>query len=265
MSHLLREHAPISERSWELIDEEARERLTPGMAARRLIDFSGPHGWGLQSVTLGRVGTVELGLDGVDGKQRQVRPVVELKAPFNVSRDELLEGDRGAPDVDFADLDRAAAQFVVAENTVIFHGAEAAGFEGIVATSPHAPIPRPEDAGAYTDAVARAVDLLKRHGLEGDYGLALSREEWTRVVESSEHGGYPLFDHLKSIIRGPIVWTPGLEGAVVLTVRGGDYLFDCGQDVSVGYAHHDADSVALYLEASFAFRVATPEAAVAIR
>ena len=45
MSHLLRAHAPISERGWELIDEEARERLTPGMASRRLVDFAGPHGW----------------------------------------------------------------------------------------------------------------------------------------------------------------------------------------------------------------------------
>ena len=29
-----------------------------------------------------------------------------------------------------------------------------------------------------------------------------------------------------------------------------------------GYSHHDADSVHLYLEQSFSFRVATPEAAV---
>lgn len=265
MSHLLREHAPISERSWQLIDDEARGRLTPGMAARRLVDFSGPHGWSLQSVTLGRVGPVELGLEGVDAGQRRVRPVVELKAPFSVSRAELLDGDRGAPDVDFEDLDRAATQFVAAENSVIFHGAEGAMFEGIVSSSPHTAIGRPDDATRYTDAVAQAVDLLKRHGLEGDYGLALSREEWTRVVETSEHGGYPLFDHLKSILGGPIVWTPGLDGAVVVSVRGGDYLFECGQDVSVGYAHHDADAVGLYLEASFAFRVATPEAAVAIR
>jgi uncharacterized linocin/CFP29 family protein len=32
----------------------------------------------------------------------------------------------------------------------------------------------------------------------------------------------------------------------------------------VGYDHHDADHVELYLEESFSFRVATPEAAVAI-
>ena len=45
MSHLLREHAPISEEGWKRIDDEARERLTPALAARRLVDFAGPFGW----------------------------------------------------------------------------------------------------------------------------------------------------------------------------------------------------------------------------
>jgi uncharacterized linocin/CFP29 family protein len=48
----------------------------------------------------------------------------------------------------------------------------------------------------------------------------------------------------------------------VLSTRGGDFLFDSGQDLSIGYESHDADAVHLYLEESFSFRVATPDAAV---
>jgi uncharacterized linocin/CFP29 family protein len=264
VNHLLRSHAPISERGWELIDEEARDRLTPGMASRRLVDFSGPHGWDYACVTLGRTDPADVALAGVTAVRRRVQPVVEFKVPFALSRAELLAGDRGAEDVDFADLDRAARQFVEAENAAVFHGSPAAGIEGIVPLCPHDPVARPAEAAGYPRAVAQAVDLLKRNGLEGPYGLALSREEWTRVVETGELGGYPLFDHLKTILDGPIVWTPGLAGAVVLTLRGGDFLFHSGQDVSVGYTSHDADAVALYLEASFTFRNVTPEAAVAI-
>jgi uncharacterized linocin/CFP29 family protein len=264
VNHLLRSHAPISERGWELIDEEARDRLTPGMASRRLVDFSGPHGWDYACVTLGRTDPADVALAGVTAVRRRVQPVVEFKVPFALSRAELLAGDRGAEDVDFADLDRAARQFVEAENAAVFHGSPAAGIEGIVPPCPHDPVARPAEAAGYPRAVAQAVDLLKRNGLEGPYGLALSREEWTRVVETGELGGYPLFDHLKTILDGPIVWTPGLAGAVVLTLRGGDFLFHSGQDVSVGYTSHDADAVALYLEASFTFRNVTPEAAVAI-
>ena len=49
-----------------------------------------------------------------------------------------------------------------------------------------------------------------------------------------------------------------------MSLRGGDFLFESGQDLSIGYNAHDADSVHLYLEESFSFRVATPEAAVAL-
>jgi len=112
--------------------------------------------------------------------------------------------------------------------------------------------------------VAKAVELLRRVGVAGPYGLALGTEGYTGVIESTEHGGYLVFDHLGKILDGPIVWAPGVRGAVVLSLRGGDFLFESGQDLSVGYDGHDADGVRLYLEESFSFRVATPEAAVAL-
>ena len=50
----------------------------------------------------------------------------------------------------------------------------------------------------------------------------------------------------------------------MLSLRGGDFLFESGEDLSIGYESHDADVVNFYLEESISFRVATPEAAVAL-
>ena len=61
-----------------------------------------------------------------------------------------------------------------------------------------------------------------------------------------------------------MVWAPGVEGSVVLSLRGGDFVLDSGQDLSIGYLDHDADVVRLYLEESFNFRVLEPDAAVAL-
>jgi uncharacterized linocin/CFP29 family protein len=58
------------------------------------------------------------------------------------------------------------------------------------------------------------------------------------------------------------VWAPGVKGAVVLSLRGGDFVLEAGQDLSLGYDSHDGESVRLYIEESFSFHVATPEAAV---
>jgi uncharacterized linocin/CFP29 family protein len=263
VNHLLRAHAPISDRGWALVDDEARQRLAPGLAARRLVDFDGPHGWTHSATNLGRVERAASRVEGVDARRRRVLALVELRARFTVARDELRDGDRGADDVDLGDLDRAARQIAEAENAVVFHGSDD-GIEGIVPASPHPPIELGPDPSSYASAVARAVDVLKRNGLAGPYGLALSREQWTHVVETAEHGGYPLFEHLALILGGPIVWAPGVEGAVVLSLRGGDFLLEVGQDLSIGYERHDADVVELYLEESLSFRNVTPEAAVAI-
>jgi uncharacterized linocin/CFP29 family protein len=265
MSHLLREHAPITQAGWDAVDEEARERLTPALAARKLVDFAGPHGWEYSATNLGRTRPVgETPLDGLSAVQRRVLAVVEVRAPFALSRAELRDGDRGADDVDFAALDAAAHRIATAENQAVFHGWEAADVVGIAETSTHDAITLGEDCERYPRHVARAVEALLRAGIDGPYGLALGRDAYTRVLETTEHGGYPLLDHLRKIIGGPLVWAPGVEGAVVVSLRGGDFLFAAGEDLSVGYDHHDADEVHLYLEESFSFRVATPEAAVAL-
>ena len=105
---------------------------------------------------------------------------------------------------------------------------------------------------------------MLREGISGPFGLALAPAVYTMVVETTEHGGYPVFDHLRHILGGPIVWTPGIDGAVAVSLRGGDFLFESGEDLSIGYERADEESVHLYAEESFSFRVATPEAAVAL-
>lgn len=265
MSHLLREHAPISEASWGLVDEEARTRLTPALAARKLVDFAGPLGWEHSATNLGRVEPVaQTPVEGVVAARRRVLPVVELSAPFTLSRDELRDADRGAADVDLAPLDAAARRVATAENRAVFHGWEAAGIDGIAQASPHEPIALGEDCSRYPRHVASAVEALLDAGIGGPYGLALGPHAYTMVLETGEYGGYPLLEHLRKILAGPLVWAPGVDGGVVLSQRGGDFLFEAAEDLSIGYDAHDRDGVDLYLIESFTFRVATPEAAVAL-
>ena len=264
MNHLLRGQAPISDTGWNVLDREARERLTPALAARKLVDFSGPLGWEHSATNLGRSEALESApADGVTARRRRVLPMVEMRADFELGRDELRDADRGAEDVDLGPLDKAAHQIAVAENRAVFHGWSGA-VTGIAEASPHAPLTLGEAADDYPRPVAGAAERLLCSGVTGPYGLALGRDQYRRVVETAEHGGYPLLDHLHKILEGPIVWTPGLEGAVVLSLRGGDFLFESGQDLSIGYDSHDGDVVRLYLEQSFSFRVATPEAAVVL-
>jgi uncharacterized linocin/CFP29 family protein len=263
VNHLLRELAPLTDANWKLVDDEAVERLTPALAARGVTDFAGPYGWAHSATNLGRTRRLEFAeADGVDGLQRRVLPLVELRADFAISLGELRDHDRGALDPDLGDLDAAAYRIAVAENAAVVHGWSEAEIAGIAETSPHEGSPLAATIDTYPRPVAEATELLLRRGISGPYALLLSRDEYTRVIESAEHGGYPLLDHLRKILGGPIVWGPGVSGGVVLSLRGGDYLFESGQDLAVGYRHHDSEAVHLYLQESFSFVVETPEAAV---
>jgi len=261
MNHLLRGHAPLTDSNWKLLDEEAVERLEGPLAARRLVDFVGPRGWEHSATNLGRTEVIEVEEEGVSALRRRVLPLVEVRVDFTVSRAEMRDDDRGAVDVDLESLDHAAHQIAIAENNAVFNGWAKAGITGVIEASPFEPEPLGPQADGYPRSVARAVEALRAAGVEGPYGLALGPDEYIQVIETAEHGGYPLFDHLKRILDGPIVWAPGLSGAVAMSLRGGDFLLESGQDLSIGYDHHDADEVHLYLEESFSFVVATPEAA----
>ena len=263
MNHLLRSLAPISDSVWKLLDDEARQRLTPALGARKVVDFVGPHGWDHSATNLGRVRPLDQGpSEAVSALQRRVLPLIELRADFSLSLDELRDADRGADDVDLAALDAAAHEIALAEGAAISHGWGDA-ISGIVPAAGSVSTPA-ADADGYPTRVAAALQSLLASGIDGPYALAVDSERFTEVIASVERVGYPLREHLEKILDGPLVWVPGLSGAAIVSLRGGDFIFDSGQDLAIGYDSHDADSIHLYLQESFSFHVATPEAAVAL-
>jgi uncharacterized linocin/CFP29 family protein len=265
MDHLYRELAPISEAAWEQIESSAKSRLVTHLAARKLVDLVGPHGWSHSATDLGRVDEVASPAEGVAAVRRRVLPLVELRADFSVSREELDDADRGSDDIELPELDEAVRQIALAENSTVFHGYAAAGMLGITESSSHEALTFVDDMEQYPNVVAQAVDVLRRAGIGGPYGLAIDPKIYTGIVETAEHGGLLLFDHLRQILDGPLVWSPGVVGGVVLSLRGGDFVLESGQDLSIGYSSHDGEVVRLYIEESFSFRVLEPDAAIALR
>jgi uncharacterized linocin/CFP29 family protein len=264
MNHLYRDLAPVSDAGWAAIDQEATARLTTYLAARKLVDFAGPHGWSHSATDLGRISEIPGPSEGVTAAQRRVLPLVELRVEFSVSRIELDDVERGAPDPDLPELDEAVRQIALAENVTVFHGHQPAGLRGITESTSHEPITLDGDMERAPDGVARAVNVLRQAGIGGPYGLAICPDMYTRIVEGTEYGGHLLLDHLSKILGGPLVWAPGVDGGIVLTLRGGDFAFDSGQDLSIGYLDHTADVVRLYIEESFSFRVLDADTAVAV-
>ena len=102
-------------------------------------DFAGGsyvHGWSHSATNLGRTSLLASAPgEGVTGLQRRVLALVEARADFEVSLEELRDADRGAADADLDELDCAAHRIAVAENVAVFHGWSGA-IAGITQASP---------------------------------------------------------------------------------------------------------------------------------
>jgi uncharacterized linocin/CFP29 family protein len=266
MNHLFRDLAPISEAAWAEIEQEAKRSLENFLAARRVVDFSGPHGWDASAIALGMIDALGTApVDGVEAARRQVQPYVELRARFVLQRRELDAIDRGHKSPDLGPVVDAARRVAEAEDKVVFHGYRDAGLTGVAEASPHDPVELGDRFGEYPRWVAMAVARLRDAGVEGPYGVALGPRCYAGILETTEDGGYPVLERLRLILGGAVVYAPAVEGAVVLSQRGDDFELFCGQDLSIGFDRADADTVSLYLEESLAFHAHTPEAAVALR
>jgi uncharacterized linocin/CFP29 family protein len=258
---LHRHLAPLSEAAWEAVDEEAREVLRLHLAARRLMEFAGPHGWGYSSIDLGDVTPIEVAIRGASFRRRRVRPLVELRVSFELERAELERIDRGARDADLDSLREAARRFAAAEDIALFQGIEDADLPGLLTDADHEPVALPEDGARIPDVVVEALSRLRRAGVAGPYALALGPEPFA-ALESTVLEGYPVLRHVQTLIDGPVVWAPPLAGGAVLSLRGGDFRLVVGRDVSIGYLSHDEERVRLYLEESFSAELTGPEAVV---
>jgi uncharacterized linocin/CFP29 family protein len=217
-------------------------------------------------LNLGRVvGLASPPAPGVDASLRAVQPLVELRVPFRLSIDELDAVARGASDVDFDPVTEAAERMAEAEDHAVFNGYPDAGIVGMIEASPHSPMTMPESAAQYPEAILGALEVLREAGVNGPYALALGSECF-KSLSSATEAGYPVRKRIEQqILESAVLWAPAVPGAVLLSVRGGDFLLTLGADLSIGYAAHDRSSVDLYLIESLAFRVLDAAAAVHLR
>lgn len=263
MIGLNRSLAPVSERAWERIEGEARDVLQLHLAARRLVDFEGPLGWDHSAIDLGRVEPLEgTGPSGALVRKRVVRPLIELRVPFELDRQELERIDRGAASVDLDPLRDAARLFAAAEDTALFEGYADAGIPGLLTDAENEGVALPEDPVHLPDALSEALKQLRQSGVAGPYAVALGPETYAALDRTAGDGGYPVLRHVRRLIDRPVVWAPSLRGGVAVSLRGGDFKLVCGRDAAIGYLSHDEKSVRLYLEESFSAELNGPEATV---
>jgi len=262
MNNLHRELAPVSDAAWQQIEEETTRTLKRYFGGRRFADVSSPAGLTLAGVATGHLKSITSPGEGIIARQRESKPLVEIRVPFELSRQQIDDVERGSEDSDWQPAKDAAKTLAFAEDRAIFDGYAAAHIPGIRECTSNPVRSLPTDVRDYPDAIAQALTQLRLVGVNGPYSVLMGASEYTLLRETRDHG-YPILEHVKRLIDGQIIWAPATSGAFVLSTRGGDFELTLGKDVSIGYLSHTDSAVRLYLEEAFTFRVLTSESSVA--
>jgi uncharacterized linocin/CFP29 family protein len=263
MNNLHRELAPISDSAWSQIEEEVSRTIKRYLAGRRVVDVHGPAGPALSAVGTGHLRQIKASGNGITARQREAKALVELRVPFDLDRQMIDDVERGANDSDWQPAKDAARTLAFAEDRAIFEGYDAGGIVGVRQGTSNPKKSLPADVRKYPEALAQALSQLRLAGVNGPYSILLSADAYTELAETSDYG-YPVLEHVKRLADCKIIWAPAIDGAFVLTTRGGDLDLHIGQDASIGYLSHTDTNVRLYLQETFTFFYLTSESAVAL-
>ncbi|RJP56142.1 MAG: bacteriocin [Candidatus Auribacter fodinae] len=265
MSDILkRSIAPITSDAWSVLESQAKLTLKDTLSARKMVDFSGPHGWDYSGVAVGLVKVYPSEpIPGVKWGLREIQPLIEYRIPFKLNIWELDNISRGMKNPDLESLLSAAKKAALFEDTVVYQGFTDANVTGILKSSPHTPVQLPSKIDDLQGVVEDAVAALRASGIGGPYSLVLGFEPYKMLLKAHDCG-YSLYQRIKELLGGHIVLSFAIDGGVLLSSRGGDFEMTVGQDLSIGYQSHCSENVELYFTESFTFQVLTPEAAIGL-
>jgi len=257
MDILRRSLAPITQKAWQAIDNQAKIILTSHLSARKFVDVEGPKGWDHAAVHLGRLEVPKKqDFTGVDYGVHRILPLVETRSFFELDLWELDNIERGAEDIDLTEMEKAAKNIAMFEEKAIYIGFKAGNINGLKDISPYDPIQFSGKAEDIAAAISNGLAIFADASVAGPYALIINPHIWKSIYAYVK--GYPLKKQLERILEGPVILNPSTDDSFLVSMRGGDLKLVLGQDLSIGFHSHDQKKVRLYFTESFTFYSVDP-------
>jgi uncharacterized linocin/CFP29 family protein len=254
-----RELAPIPAEAWTEIDAQATRSLKAILSARKVIDVTGPMGPDFPGVPEGRLEYPDQTSDtGLKYGIHKVHHLVETRIPFTLDINEMDNAVRGAKDLDLSNLERAALDIALFEESVVYHGLPDANIRGLKQCVGHECLTIGATPEGLLEAIAEGLTVFAGRSVDGPYSFVVGPKLWSRM--SAHLQGYPVKMQAENILGGQVLLSPYLSGAYeneafMISQRGGDFEIILGNDLAIGYDSHDNTTVKLYFMESFTFRI----------
>ncbi len=256
MNLLKRNLAPLTEEAWEEIDSRASEVLKSYLSARRIVHIDGPKGLEYTAVPEGRL----VNISGDDGEVQsgvyKIQPLTEAKIKFSLDLKELDDLQRGAKDINFEPLEEATRKMALFEDHAIYNGLEDSPITGIINSADGEVLEFGHDGKSIMEAVFAGRIRLQKAYVSKPYTLVVG-EKALQLIDT-ELDAYPLKKRIEDLLGTSIIFSPTLDGAIMVPYNNEDLEMTIGQDLAIGYVSHDNKSVELFVTESFTFRALDP-------
>jgi uncharacterized linocin/CFP29 family protein len=264
----LRRNAPsLSDKVWKAIDQISASMFKQTVVARRIADFEGPKGWSYVATQLGTFRPI--GGKQASGKVRlsvpEVMLLTELRAEFSLPWSAIEIFDRVGPPLESEPIEEAAREIALAEDRLVFFGNSSN--PGLLSSheSPRVALSDWSLPGRVLTDLLSAVERLDETGIKGPYEAVLSPAHYYSYLrQTGEGGSYPAAKQLGIVIE-KVYSSPVIDGAVLFSTRGSDFLIAVGGDLTVGYRAHDDKSIHLFCVETISAQLLTPKAVCIIR
>lgn len=253
---LHRDLAPISQKTWDEIDERASQVIKTFLTARKVVYVNGPKGMDYNVISEGRLADID-SKGNVSYGNYKVLPLTEARIEFSMKRWELDNVERGAKDVDYAPLEEAARELALFEESAVYNGLESAIIKGLDGERSGNEIKFGDTPTSILESITQGVIKLREAFVGKPYTLVASPEIYKRVM--SADSGYPFADKVKRLIGGDILLNHVIQGAYLIPKDHDDLELTIGKDFSIGYQAHDIESIRFFITESFTFRVLDPD------
>lgn len=237
--------APISDKSWEVINSRAKEVISSVLSARKALPIKNIGE--KKGINTGRISVNEK--SGIKYGVYQINPLVETRINFTLNRWELDNIERGVLDVDLSSLEKAVLEAAKFEEEAIYNGLPE--IKGLLDSSIHEPIPLGNTALGILSSISTGITLLKNSYAPGVLDFIVDYDTWIKINSSSE---FPIGKRVKDLIKGEVILSKFISSPILIPHKNENFEICVSQDFAIGYQGHTDKEVTLFITEDFTYR-----------
>ena len=243
---------PLSPDEWNKMQSAVIASARRHLVGRRIIDLYGPLGPGVQSLPTEQFanespGHVDLLGESDEGQvlpdSRRFKAIPMLYKDFVLHWRDIEAARGGAFPLDVSAAAGAASLLARAEDSLIFFGNKALGYDGLMNATGRTVVELKswERTGGGFDNVVQSLEALLAHGHYGPYAMVTSPHRFAQLHRVYERTGVLEIDSIRKVVTDGIFQSTTLTGDQVVLLATGSEHFDLAVSVDVTLSYLGAE------------------------